>query len=253
MKKVKEDGTTVYVSEDGREYKSKSGAWKRNQKLKSESAGLSSDEVTKEAGQPEVETRKSSDRDSSPSEPSEEVNWIDMDFGDAPIVEVIPAPLKKIKPRGTGKASKKQKEAERQMNEGILVTGYKTGDYLMTRYKRGILDDPNAEAISHAEDDYIWISGVTQDALDANGLNIAGAIGPSGLAVAANSYWFGAPMLKIQKEAQKSPFQGRIGGAVGRMIERIPFLGKRLRERRLRVSEAAEVNEIGVIDNDESS
>ena len=237
MKIVKEDGTERYVSEDGREYKYPSGAWKRNKKLKSESAGSSSDEATKEAGQPEVETRKSSDRDSSPSEP--DVKWVDMDFGDAPIVEVIPAPLKKIKPRGSssGKPSKKQQEAERQMNEGILVTGYKTGDYLMTRYKRGILDDPNAEAISHAEDDYIWISGVTQDALDANGLNLAGAIGPSGLAVAANSYWFGAPILKIQKEAQKSPFQGRLGGAIGRMLERVPFLGKRLRDRRLRTLE----------------
>ena len=56
MKKVKEDGTTVYVSEDGREYKSKSGAWKRNQKLKSESAGLSSDEVTKESKHAKVQT-----------------------------------------------------------------------------------------------------------------------------------------------------------------------------------------------------
>jgi hypothetical protein len=232
----REDGSTVWIANDGREYKSKSGMWKRNKKLESESAG-SSDGATKEAGQPEVETRKSSDRDSPPSEPK--IEWTEMDFGDQPITEVVPAPLKRIKPRGatTGKPTKKQLEAERQMNEGILVTGYKTGDYLMTRYKRGVLDDPNAEAIVHTEEDYEWISGVSQDALEAQGLNLAGAIGPGGLAVIANGVWFGTPLMRIQKEAKKSPFQGRVGGAIGRFVERLPIIGKRIKERRLRTLE----------------
>ena len=170
------------------------------------------------------------------SEPNEPIDWVKMDFGDAPVTEVIPAPLKRIKPKGasTGKPTKKQLEAERQMNEGILVTGYKTGDYLMTRYKRGVLDDPEADAITHLEEDYEWIAGVTQDGLEAQGLNLAGAIGPGGLAVIANGVWFGTPLVRIQKESKKSPFQGRIGGAIGRFVERIPFIGKRIKERRLR-------------------
>ena len=237
----KEDGSITWISNDGREYKSKSGMWKRNKKLESEGAGPT-DEATKEAGQPEVETRKRSDRDSPPSEP--DVNWIDMDFGDSPITEVVPAPLKKIRPRGgtSGKPTKKQLEAERQMSEGILVTGYKTGDYLMTRYKRAVLDDEKADAIVHTEEDYEWISGVSQDALEAQGMNLASAIGPGGLAVIANSVWFGTPLMRIQKESKKSPFQGRIGGAVGRLVERIPFIGKRIKERRLRTFEE-EVNQ----------
>ena len=231
-KQEKEDGSTVWIANDGREYKSKSGMWKRNKKLDSEGAGITSDEATKE-----VDTRKRADRDSPPSEPG--VKWDTMDFGDAPITEVIPAPLKRIKPRGasSGKPSKKQIEAERQMNEGILVTTYKTGDYLMTRYKRGVLDDPDAEAIIHTEEDYEWISGVSQDALEAQGLNLAGAIGPGGLALIANSVWFATPIIRIQKEAKRSPFQGRIGGFIGRTIERIPFIGKRIKERRLRTVE----------------
>ena len=232
----REDGSTVWISNDGREYKSKSGMWKRNKKLQSEGAGPT-EEATKEAGQPEVETRKSSDRDSSPSEPK--VDWVQMDFGEEPITEVIPAPLKRIKPRGatTGKPSKKQLEAERQMNEGILVTGYKTGDYLMSRYKKGVLDDPNAEAIVHAEEDYEWIAGVTQDGLESQGLNLASAIGPGGLAVIANGVWFGTPLYRIQKESNRSPFTGRLGGAFGRFAERIPFIGKRIKDRRLRTLE----------------
>ena len=232
-----EDGKTVWIANDGREYKSKSGMWKHNQKLASEDAGKASEGATKEAGQPEVDTRKSADRDSSPSEPKME--WDKMDFGDDPITEVVPAPLKRIRPRGatSGKPTKKQLEAERQMNEGILVTGYKTGDYLMTRYKRGVLDDANAEAIVPTEEAYEWLSGVSQDALEAQGLNLAGAIGPGGLAVIANGVWFGTPLMRIQKEANKSPFQGRVGGAIGRFVERLPIIGKRIKERRLRTLE----------------
>ena len=221
----KDDGTTVWIADDGREYKSKSGMWKRNKKLEESNLGS--------------EKAKEKVVNASPppsSEPNEPIDWVKMDFGDAPVTEVIPAPLKRIKPKGasTGKPTKKQLEAERQMNEGILVTGYKTGDYLMTRYKRGVMDDPEAEAITHLEEDYEWIAGVTQDGLEAQGLNLAGAIGPGGLAVIANGVWFGTPLVRIQKESKKSPFQGRIGGAIGRFVERIPFIGKRIKERRLR-------------------
>ena len=221
----KDDGTTVWIADDGREYKSKSGMWKRNKKLEESNLGS--------------EKAKEKVVNASPppsSEPNEPIDWVKMDFGDAPVTEVIPAPLKRIKPKGasTGKPTKKQLEAERQMNEGILVTGYKTGDYLFTRYKRGVLDDPEADAITHLEEDYEWIAGVTQDGLEAQGLNLAGAIGPGGLAVIANGVWFGTPLVRIQKESKKSPFQGRIGGAIGRFVERIPFIGKRIKERRLR-------------------
>ena len=221
----KDDGTTVWIADDGREYKSKSGMWKRNKKLEESNLGS--------------EKAKEKVVNASPppsSEPNEPIDWVKMDFGDAPVTEVIPAPLKRIKPKGasTGKPTKKQLEAERQMNEGILVTGYKTGDYLMTRYKRGVLDDAEADASTHLEEDYEWIAGVTQDGLEAQGLNLAGAIGPGGLAVIANGVWFGTPLVRIQKESKKSPFQGRIGGAIGRFVERIPFIGKRIKERRLR-------------------
>ena len=226
----REDGTTVWIANDGREYKSKSGMWKRNKKLEQEREDTTPPE-------PKEATKAESEQGDSPSEPK--VEWAEMDFGDEPITEVVPAPLKRIKPRGatSGTPTKQQLEAEREMHEGILVTGYKTGDYLMTRYKRGVLDDPNAEAIVHTEEDYEWISGVSQDALEAQGLNLAGAIGPGGLAVIANGVWFGTPLMRIQKEANKSPFQGRVGGAIGRFVERLPIIGKRIKERRLRTLE----------------
>ena len=226
----REDGSTVWIANDGREYKSKSGMWKRNKKLEEEREDSAPPE-------PKEAKKAESEQGDSPSEPK--IEWTDMDFGDEPITEVIPAPLKRIKPRGatTGKPTKKQLEAERQMNEGILVTGYKTGDWMMTKYKRGVMDDPNAEAIVHAEDDYEWIAGVTQDGFEAQGVNLAGMIGPGGLALAANAVWFGTPLVRIQKESSRSPFQGRLGGAFGRFLERVPVIGKRIKDRRLRTIE----------------
>jgi hypothetical protein len=223
----RDDGKTVWIADDGREYKTKSGMWKRNKKLEEEGKTSTQTQKVKE---------ESEQGESPPSE--EEVSWIDMDFGEAVPTEVIPAPLKRIKPRGSGgKPTKKQLEAERAMNEGILVTGYKTGDYLLTRYKRAVLDDPKADAITHLESDYEWIAGVSQDALEAKGMNLAGAIGPGGFALLANGVWFSTPIIRIQKESNRSPFQGRVGGFIGRTLEKVPFLGKRIKERRLRTLE----------------
>ena len=215
----KEDGSTIWLANDGKEYKTKAGAWKHSKKL----------EALEEKPKEEVVEEKQE------SEVKEEPKWISEDYQDVieDISEVIPSPLKKIKPRGTGKVSKKQVEAERQINESILKVGYRTSDMMLTRYKRAVLDDEKADKISHSEEDYEWISGVTQDALDYNGISLGAALGPNQIALGANAYWFGSPIIKINHEAKKSPFQGRVGGCFGRIVERLPFIGKRIRERRM--------------------
>ena len=61
---------------------------------------------------------------------------------------------------------------------------------------------------------------------------------PLQIAVVANGYWFGKPLYVIQTQAKTSPFKGAMSG-VGRFMEYIPFVGKRLRARRLAAEEAA--------------
>ena len=194
IKKENEDGSISWLSSDGKEYKSKAGAYKRSKKL----------EENKEI-EPKIEEKENVEESTiNTSSPS----WVEMEFD--PIEEVsdvIPAPLKKLKPRGSskGKPSKKQIEAEREVNEGVLTILYRTSDMLLTKYKRSVLDDQKALAVTHSDEDYQWISGITQDAL----------------------------------EADISPFKGRVGGAIGRGLEKLPFIGKRIRERRMRKVEAA--------------
>jgi hypothetical protein len=225
IKQENEDGSVTWLSSDGKEYKSKAGAYKRSKKLEENK------EPEKEIVEEKTEEKVTLD---SPT-------WVEMEYD--PIEEVsdvIPAPLKKLKPRGSskGKPSKKQIEAEREVNEGVLTVLYRTSDMLLTKYKRSVLDDPKALAVTHSDEDYQWISGITQDALEYNGVNIAGALSPNTLAAGANAYWFSVPVYKIQKEADISPFKGRVGGAIGRGLEKLPFIGKRIKERRMRKVES---------------
>ena len=215
-----EEGNIKWLSTDGREYKTKSGAWKRSVKLEGEK---------------------------SPAEPSEQkieseesVEWSKMEFAESDITEVIPAPLKKIKAR-TGKPTKQQLENERGMNEAILATCYRTGDVMLTRYKRAVLKDEEAPAVKHSEEDYQWISSVTQDALDHNGVNFASAIGPTQIALISNGVWFGKPLISIQAESGNKFLSG---GRFIQTIERIPFIGKRIRDRRMRKIEAEMLKEM---------
>jgi hypothetical protein len=216
----KDDGTVVWLANDGKEYKSKSGAWKWNKK---------------------IETPTTVDEEPQTDDKTESVDWTQMEFGDVSVSETIPSPLKKIRPRTSSKPSKKQLENEREMNVGILKVGYKTADALLTRYKRGVLNDDEAPKISHSEDDYDWISGITQDAMDHNQVNLSAAIGPNQLAIAANGYWFGSVFVKVNAEAGNTFLSG--GRAVS-AIERIPFIGKRMKKRRLKRIEDAMMKEM---------
>ena len=121
---------------------------------------------------------------------------------------------------------------------GLLGVGYRSADVLLTKYKRAVLQDKEAEAIVHSDEDIDWISGITNDALVHSDIHIANAFNPVQIAAGANLYWFGKPLYVIQAQAKKSPFKGALSG-VGRFIEYVPFVGKRIRARRLAAEEAA--------------
>jgi hypothetical protein len=216
-----------WLSTDGKEYKSRSGAWKRSKKL-----------LEQEEPDP-VE------------EPVEEVQddtpiWSTYDYGDivdeVSPTETVPTILKTIKPAATakGKLSKKEEAAKKSMNKSILTVGYRTGDHLMTGYRRAMLEDPKATAIIHSDSDYNWISEVTNEALEDSGVSVSDMVGTGTIAVVANAHWFGVPLYKIHQESEKSPFKGRVGGAFGRFLRRLPIIGKRIKAK-----EEAQLFEVG--------
>ena len=232
-KGTSEDGNEIWFANDGKEYKTRAGAWKRSKTLEEqeavegESNGFVAEEPTVEATvEPEVVVEEAASPDTA------WVTYDDYDIEDT--AEVIPSPLKKIRPasKPRGKMSKKEIEAARATNTAILKIGYRTGDYALTKYRRMMLEDPEATPIVHTETDYDWISNITEEALADNGISIGMAVGPTQVAVVANGYWFGAPIVRINAESDKSPFKGATGGRIGRLLERMPVVGKWIKNRR---------------------
>ena len=209
-----EDGKR-WLSTDGKEYKSRSGAWKRSKKLL-------------EQEEPKVEETQEEVQDDTPT-------WASYDYGDivdeVSPTETVPTILKTIKPAAVakGKLSKKEAAAKKSMNKSILTVGYRTGDHLMTGYRRAMLEDPKATAIVHSDSDYNWISEVTNEALEDSGVSVSDMVGTGTIAVVANAHWFGVPLYKIHQESEKSPFKGKLGGAFGRFLRRLPIIGKRIK------------------------
>jgi hypothetical protein len=220
-----EDGKR-WLSSDGKEYKSRSGAWKRSKKLL-------------EQEEPKVEETQEEVQDDTPT-------WASYDYGDivdeVSPTETVPTILKTIKPAAVakGKLSKKEAAAKKSMNKSILTVGYRTGDHLMTGYRRAMLEDPKATAITHSDSDYNWISEVTNEALEDSGVSVSDMVGTGTIAVVANAHWFGVPLYKIHQESEKSPFKGRVGGAFGRFLRRLPIIGKRIKAK-----EEAQLFEVG--------
>jgi len=211
-----DDDGEHWLASDGKRYATRSGAWKWSKKIS----------TPKEEPKPEPEPAPE-------PAPEPEIaagpDWTTFDYEseDSP-TEVVPALLKRIKPTDGGKKrSKKQMEAETQTSIAVLGVVYRTSDHVLTRYKRAVLRDKEAEAISHSDSDIEWISGVTNDGLMHSGVHIASMLSPVHLAVACNAYWFGRPMLEIQTKKKS----GSLG--VGSLMERVPFLGARLKARRM--------------------
>lgn len=234
VRKIKlDDGTVAWESIDGKQYQTRSGAWKRNQKLEAKEEPQEEPPTATPTDPPNHETEEPTATEDDPdfSDPK----WAQFDFGELPEgVQVIPAPLKKINRMATvpgGKVTKAMLKAEAETNHAVLKMGYRAGDLLMSKYGQAVTVDPEL-IISHTEEDYDFISSVTYAWMEDRGLSVAGVIGPGTMAIVCNGYWFGAPIAGIQKKAKKSLLRGagnKLGGL--KKFFRLPkFLRRRKTE-----------------------
>ena len=251
-KTTDDDGNVMYAASDGSLFKSSGAAHKHSTKLEDEAfeAEEASKTDEKEASSRGVEGQTGAESPTETPDPDNDSfqswDWGSDDEEDA--TAVVPTILKKIRPaapEGRSRKTKKAQAAEKQVNLAVLTTGYKAGDLVLTKYKRVMLEDKNANAITHSEEDYEWIADVTNEALIHNGVSIGAAIGPTQVAVIANSYWFGSEVVKVNTEAGRSPFKGRVGGGIKRILRRLPFIGKRIRR--------AEQSELESVLNDDNA
>lgn len=237
-KGLDDDGNTVYISSDGRTYKTRSGAHKRNK------AVWAKDNVvdTTKGGPIKIEPTPEPEAplfspipDATESEPvpetreaeEEAFSWSTFETSNeeaGPEAEVIPSVLKAVLPANADprKMSKEDIERAAKTSAAVLVLGYKLTDKILTKYRQAVVKDEGV--VVHTEADYRWIASITNDALLDRGVLISASLTPTVVALTCNAYWFGKPLAEIQAKRE------------GKLLKRetfskVPILGWFIRRR----------------------
>ena len=216
-KKIQTDEGERFQAIDGRLYKTRSGAWKRNKKLKKD--GLIDEDESIEP----IEVEEKLDQDI-PIEDSDKPSWRKHDFTYDESQQVIPAQLKAIKrydPKR--KRSRAEERAERETAIATLGMLYRGSDVLLTKYGKVITEDKEF-IVTHANEDYVWISGITNEALEEHGIYLAAIASPTLIATVANSYWFGKPLVDINSKRKRRFFKG---GRIKNLFSKLKWRRKR--------------------------
>jgi len=223
-----DDGTTMYVSMDGKQYKTRSGAHKRNKIVwakentqdttKGKSIKIEETAVPSLAPIPNATESEPAPAEDDSSEGLFSWDTFESSTDESEPTEVIPSVLKAVMPANADprKMSKEDIERAAKTSAAVLVLGYKLSDKIMSKYRKAVVGDD--AVIQHTEADYRWISSVTNDALLDRGILISASLTPTIVALTCNAYWFGKPLAEIQAKRQ------------GKLIKRetlakIPILG----------------------------
>lgn len=243
MESVERDGIKFYLADDGKEYKSRSGAWKWNKKLMEESE--QSDVGEQHTPPVEVAHTSSPIEDSNPSSSSESIDeneveepsWTQYTYSSEEIIDNIPVPVGLKMLKGDSKKSKKKLTAKEMVavkkeNEFILGLGYRSVDGIASKYRIALTGD-ESKVISHSEADYNWISGISNRYLTEKGLNLSSYLGAGRVALVANGWWFGKIGHTLQQEAKNAEKKIRPLRAVlswpKKLLSKLPIIGKRFK------------------------
>ena len=242
MKTQERDGTTFYLSDDGKEYRSRSGAWKRNKLL----AKSNSDATAEAIDSPPADEAVSSEslaqapapavaEDDSPSlappatpTPDEGAGdsspkWMDFQMGDATeTTDTIPTPLRMLTPADPKrKLSAKERKAAKDTELAMLTMGLTGVDHLLTAYGKAITLNDSFKVVHSSKSKKI-VAEAQYAYLDEKGIMISSYLSRGAIAGALTGWYCLAPLSRIRKNAKK-PMIKRIGGS---FLSRIPFIGR---------------------------
>lgn len=212
-----DDGSTVFRTEDGREFKSRSGAWKHEQKLESSPTPSPAAEVET------VEVLPSDATIDTDETPSSDTTWSEFDLGiGGDVTEVIPAPLKMITQTVDRKKKLTAKEMKQlQRTEAALLKAGLTGiDTVLTKYGQSRTMNPDFEVV-HSEASKDMVANAQQEWLNQQGIFFTQYLGKGAVAGLLTTWYIGGPLVRIQKEAKKPLFKRGRG-----MLARLPLLGR---------------------------
>lgn len=238
----------------GKTYKTRSGLWKHQKKLKhgkfAESdmiieddgySQTSDDSSTLSVGS-DTHTQSSGGSSGSPTPsdppmpPEDTPEWMSFDFGtDQEATDTIPSTFKSVfKPvpsgTSTGRMTKAQAAALESQNKGILKMGLTTIDVLLTKYAQAITLDPDIE-VKHSESDKDLVANAQYRWMEEKGFFLTNYLSTGMIAGSLTVWYVGQPMLRVRKKAKKRLFKGR------GILARLPLIGRLFRRKQPEVPE----------------
>ena len=217
----------------GKEYKSNSGLWKHNKKcqrpdtvepkpLEPEVPEIETVQEVKEEI-PEVEMK----------EPESTPEWLHYEptVVDENATENVPAALKFASKAPTGSFS-------RETNKALLMMGYGATDNLLSWYADAVTMG-EISVIQHTQEDKAWTADITVDWLEEAGIDISSKLTKAHLALAANAFYVGSPMVKIQKESKVE-----VAKELSQKFSKFPLIGGWL-QRRVDKKNKKKISEFG--------
>ncbi len=244
----------------GKQYKTRSGLWKHQKKLKhgkfaesdmiieddgysqtsndSSTLSVGSDTHSQSFGG-ESGSPKPSDLPPTPesvSPPEDTPEWMSFDFGsDQEATDTIPSTFKSVfKPvpsgTSTGRMTKAQAAALESQNKGILKMGLTTIDVLLTKYAQAITLDPDIE-VKHSESDKDLVANAQYRWMEEKGFFLTNYLSTGMIAGSLTVWYVGQPMLRVRKKAKKRLFKGR------GLLARLPLIGRLFRRKQSEMPE----------------
>ena len=209
----------------GKAYKSRSGLWKHQKKMKHGKFAV--DEIpvaeteTSMSPDPAVESPNPSSAVPPSSGDTTSFEWMDFDFGKTEATESIPAPLKSIVkpvPGSDSNLTKAQLKALEDQNKGILKMALTTTDVLLTAYGKAVSLDENFE-VKHSESDKELVANAQYRWMEEKGFFLTNYLSSGMIAGSLTVWYVGAPLIRIRKNAKKKLIRGRL-------LSRLPLIGR---------------------------
>lgn len=221
-----EDGSIVYETDDGRQFKSRSGAWKHEQKLLEESESPvdhSTSDVNPDDTVDTLELKGSNEIEEGDTPTA--YTWDSFDLGiEEDVSDVIPLHLKAIakpqEPVKKKKLSKAQQKALRETNVAMITMGLGAIDQLLTSYGKATTLDKEFK-VRHSDQDKKLVANAQFDYMDSRGWYITDHVGTGAVALSLTGWYIGAPVLRIRRKSKVKLLKN-----TGRFLGRIPLIGR---------------------------
>ena len=221
-------------SKCGKEYKSRSGVWKHEQKCQVDILDTSQSSVDEDIGvnasmpssSPPVESSEAEDTPST---------WMDFDMGigEVDYTDTTPTALTMLanhKPKDRKKMTKAEQASFKTTEKAMLKMALGGIDTVLTQYGKAVTINPDF-IVKHSDTSKEMVASAQYAWMEEKGLSISKYANKGMIAGALTAWYVGAPLMRIKKDAQK-PMLKRIGGGSRSLLSRLPLIGRIFRRKK---------------------